>query len=118
MAIGRVLISWMTASLWFVAGLLLLASGYFLAPYVVAGSVSIAIALLVAVVPIRQLGLVSAGLAMMYLGMALVLTAIEPSELAAGAGLLYGATLFFSIGVYRYDPERNADREAVTRRRL
>jgi len=110
MTVGRVLISWMAASLWFAGGLLFLTCGYFFVPpYVPAGLASLAIALFVAAVPVKPVSLVSAVLALAFAASAVFLTVIEPTPLAGLACLAYASAAFFSLGAYRYKPQRHAD---------
>ena len=108
MTIGRVLISWMAAALWFAGGLLLLGGGYSIPAFLVAGLGSLAIGLFVASVPLKPVALVAAGLAAVFDAIAVLLAAIWPTELAVAAVFVYAAAAFFSLGAYRYDP-RPAD---------
>jgi hypothetical protein len=104
MSIGRVLISWMAASLWFAGGLLLLGGGYFLPPFLLAGLGSLAIALFVATLPLKPVGLVAAGVAVVFSLLAVLLAMIWPTDLAIAATFVYAAAAFFSFGAYRYEP--------------
>lgn len=106
MTIGRVLISWMAAACWLVGGFLLLAVGYYLEVFAVAGLASIAVALLVAVAPLRPVSALSVGLALLYVGLAVALIVIEPNVLAVAAALAYVAAAFFSSGAFRYKSAR------------
>lgn len=104
MTIGRVLISWMAAACWLVGGVLLLATGYYLEIFAVAGLASVAVALLVAVAPLRPVSAVSIGLALVYLALPVALSFIEPNVLAGAAALAYILAAFFSLGAFRYEP--------------
>jgi hypothetical protein len=102
MTIGGVLISWMAAGFWLAGGFLLLAAGYYLEFFAIAGLASIAVALLVAVAPLRPVSALSVGLALLYLGLAAALIVIEPTVLAGAAAFDYLAAAYFSSGAFRY----------------